>query len=151
MKARTFQFIFYFICRHQTNIISLHYMYRICKADRESSSFFDILSCFMAFAQAQHYFITVINTAPCGIHCICLVIFIIAANNQYRQRIKPCFLSKILSHNITPFLLLLYHQIQLTFPLYLKLYQLHQLLLFLVGYLQLLHFLSFDPIYEYQE
>ena len=77
----------------------------IRKTDGKSASCLDILSGPVAGAQAEDHLIGIVQSAPGSVHGIGSAVFIVGADDQHRQWIKPGFCPKILTHNTTSSLL----------------------------------------------
>lgn len=72
------------------------------KADGEGAAFSDVIGGLVIIGKTNHYLISVVNTAPRGVHSIGSSMLIVRANNKHRHRIQPGLRSKILSHKLTP-------------------------------------------------
>ena len=98
MEARLLHLFRLIICGHHTNIVRRNRMGSVSKTDGKRSLCLDILGGLMTSAQTQYYLVCIVQAAPCGIHGIRIAVFIIGADHKHRQRIKPGFCSKILTH-----------------------------------------------------
>ena len=69
------------------------------KADSECASGLNVSGGLVAGAQAKHHFVGIVQAAPGSVHGVGSAVFIIGANNQHRQGIKPGLGSEIFTHS----------------------------------------------------
>ena len=78
-------------------------MGRVAEADGESPGLFQILEGLVPMAQAELHQVGIVETAPGGVHGVGLSVFVIGADDEDGERIKPGFGAKILAHTAAPF------------------------------------------------
>ena len=99
MEAGAFHLVRRIISRSNPHIIRGGNVGGVGKAYGKRPLSFNVFRCSVRRTEAEDYAICIINAAPGSIHCVCFPVFVISTDNQYRERIHPCFLSKILSHH----------------------------------------------------